>query len=324
MVNTVTGPKTSSQLGKTLMHEHFIFGYPGFSGDQSCAPFQPEQAVATCIDAAHAIQLRGVQTVVDATPNDCGRDVRLLKKISEQSGVNIICSTGYYFEEEGACAYFKFRNAIGNAEQEIYELLLKEITEGIDQTDIKAGVIKLASSKGKITEYEQLFFRAAARAHRQTGVNIITHTQHGTMGPEQADLLINAGVDPHKIMIGHMCGNMDLRYIVSVLERGVYIAFDRFGLEGLLDTPLDREREALVVSLLALGYEDQIMFSHDTVNVMRGRPMVFPPALAKTMDNATMTRLFDVVLPDLKQMGVTETQIEKIMVKNPANFFMNA
>lgn len=324
MVNTVTGPKTASQLGKTLMHEHFIFGYPGYVGDQSCAPFQPEQAVATCTDAAHAVRLRGVQTVVDATPNDCGRDVRLLKKISEQSGVNIICSTGYYFEDEGACAYFKFRNAIGNAEQEIYELMLKEITEGIDQTDIKAGVIKLASSKGKITDYEQLFFRAAARVHRQTKVNIITHTQHGTMGPEQADFLIKAGVDPHKIMIGHMCGNMDLRYVVSVLERGVYIAFDRFGLEGLLDTPRDREREALVVALLALGYEDQIMFSHDTVNVMRGRPMVFPPALAQTMENATMTRLFDVILPDLKHMGVTDAQIEKIMVKNPANFFLNA
>lgn len=321
MVNTVTGSKTSDQLGRTLMHEHFLFGYPGYEGDETCAPFDEENAVATCVEAALQIKARGIKTVVDATPNDCGRNVRLLKMISEKAGINIICSTGYYFEQEGATAYFKFRNSLGHAEDEIYELMQKEITEGIQQTNVKAGVIKLASSRNQITDYEKLFFHAAAKVSRQTPVNIITHTQHGSMGPEQAELLIDGGVDPHRIMIGHMCGNTDVRYARRVLDQGVSICFDRFGLNGFLDTPSDQERESLVVALLALGYEDQIMFSHDTVNVMRGRPLKWPPELADTMKNANMNRLSDVIIPDLERMGVSATQLEKIMVKNPARFF---
>jgi predicted metal-dependent phosphotriesterase family hydrolase len=103
---------------------------------------------------------------VDATPNECGRDVEVLREISERAGIQTICSTGYYFEGEGAPAYFAFRQGLGSAPAEVEELMLAEITDGIGDTGIKAGVVKLASSKDEITDYEKMFFTAGAKAQR--------------------------------------------------------------------------------------------------------------------------------------------------------------
>jgi phosphotriesterase-related protein len=320
-INTVTGAIESDKLGKTLMHEHFIFGYPGFAGDLTYGAFDWDKAMEICVAAAERAKSHGVGTVVDATPSDCGRNPEFLKELSLKTGVNIICSTGFYYEGEGSPAYFKFRSAMGDAQKEIYEMMNREVTVGIGNTGIKAGVIKLATSKGIITDYEKMFFKAAAKVQKETGVVIITHTQEGTMGPEQAELLISEGADPNKIMIGHMCGNTDIQYPASVLEKGVSIGFDRFGLQGFLGAPKDIHRESLAVALIALGYGDRIMFSHDTVNVMLGRPVTFPEQLAEMMKDAHIGRIFEVIIPELKRMGVTDFQLDKIMIENPKKLF---
>lgn len=200
MVNTVTGMINADQFGTTLVHEHVIFGYPGYQGDVTLGPFDRESALQTCLATASRVKAHGVQTIVDATPNECGRDPEFLRAVSEQSGLNIVCATGYYYEGEGGTTYFKFRSTLGDIAEEVYEMMLTEITKGIGRTGIKAGVIKLASSKDTITPYEQVFFRAGARVQRETGVPIITHTQEGALGPEQAELLLAEGADPHKIM----------------------------------------------------------------------------------------------------------------------------
>lgn len=126
-----------------------------------------------------------VKTVVDPTPNECGRNPVFLKKITEATGLQIICATGFYFEGEGAPPYFSFRKGRGTSEQDIYDMFKAEISTGIAGTGIKPGIIKLSSSKGAITEYEQMFFRAAAKVQKETGTVILTHTQEGTMDPEQ-------------------------------------------------------------------------------------------------------------------------------------------
>ncbi len=163
MVNTVTGQISSDDLGKTLVHEHFAFGFPGFQGD-TLGPYNPKAIVETGIDVAEKAKAHGVETIVDATPNECGRDVEVLREISERAEIQIICSTGYYFEGEGAPAYFAFRQALGSAPAEVEELMMTEITDGIGDTGIKAGVVKLASSKDAITDYEEMFFTAGAKA----------------------------------------------------------------------------------------------------------------------------------------------------------------
>lgn len=320
-VNTVTGPISVEQLGKTLIHEHFIFGYPGFQGDVTLGGFHEEEALKDAIAIARHIQSFGVKTVVDPTPNECGRNPGFLRKISEATELQIISATGYYYEGEGATPYFKFRQALGTAEAEIYEMFKQEITEGISDTTIKPGVIKLASSKDQITDYEKMFFRAAARVQQETGIVLLTHTQEGTMGPEQARYLIELGADPRKIIIGHMCGNTDPNYHREVMDQGVMIGFDRFGIQGMVGAPFDLERINTLLALIHAGYEDQILLSHDTVNIWLGRPPIMNEQMQKIMENWHPAHIFTNILPQLRQQGVSEQQIDKILGENAKALF---
>ena len=320
LVNTVLGPVPASELGKTLMHEHFFFGYPGFNGN-TLHEKDPSELVALGVEVANRAKAQGVQTIVDATPSDCGRNPELLKEVSEKSGVHIICSTGYYYEGEGAPAYFKFKRAIGSAEEELYELFMHEITNGIGKTGIKPGVIKLASGKNVISEYEEMFFKIGARVQKETGIPIITHTQEGTMGPEQARLLISEGADPNKIVIGHMDGNTDIEYQLKTLEQGVYVGFDRIGIQEFVGAPLDSERVAVAAELIKRGYANKLTLSHDTVNIWLGGPTVFPDELAKLLEYWEIDHIFKNFVPQLLENGVTEDDIQTILVDNPKNIF---
>ncbi|MDR6122929.1 phosphotriesterase-related protein [Bacillus sp. SLBN-46] len=323
-VETVTGPIPVDTLGKTLIHEHFIFGYPGFQGDVTLGPFKEEEFLEAAIAVARQMQSFGVQTVVDPTPNECGRNPLFLKKVSEATGLQIICATGYYYEGEGAPPYFKFRQALGTAEEEIYEMFTKEISEGIAGSGIKPGIIKLASSKDQITEYEKMFFRAAARVQKETGIVILTHTQEGTMGPDQARMLIELGADPSKIIIGHMCGNTNPEYHKEVMDQGVRIGFDRFGIQGMVGAPFDQERVATLMDLLDAGYEDQILLAHDSVNIWLGRPPIMNEQVMKIMENWHPGHIFENILPTLRENGVTETQIDKMLGVNAEALFIGA
>lgn len=311
-IETVTGKILVEDMGKTLIHEHFVFGYPGFHGDITLGRFNKEEALKSGVEAANSVKKFGVRTVVDPTPNECGRNPEILKQISIETGVQIICSTGYYYEGEGATPYFKFRKSLGSAEQDIYQMFITEIDRGIADTGIRPGIIKLASSKNEITPYEKMFFEAAARVHKETGIGILTHTQEGTMGPEQAKLLTELGVNPSKIVIGHMCGNTDTRYHKETLETGVKIGFDRFGIQKLVGAPMDQERITTLLKLLEDGYEKQIMLSHDSINYWMGRPLEMDEQVAKLVENWHPTHVFENIIPELKLRGVSNQVIDQM------------
>jgi phosphotriesterase-related protein len=248
--------------------------------------------------------------------------VRFLEKLANAAGIHIICSTGFYFEQESAYAYWKFRSAFAHIEDEIAQMMITELTQGIEGTGIKAGVIKLASSYGVITPMEETFFKAAARAQRETGCVILTHTQQGTMGPEQAALLIRQGADPGKIAIGHMCGNSDVAYHRRVLEQGVYVNLDRFGLQGeLFHTPTDEGRVDLIEKLIDSGYEDRILLGHDSVNVQLGRENIMTPMMQEALKDANIGTLGNKVIPEMRRRGFSQERIEKFFTQNPARLF---
>jgi phosphotriesterase-related protein len=245
-----------------------------------------------------------------------------LKDVAEQTGLNIIASSGYYFEGEGAPSYFNRRRLrVKDMVPDICELLKAETTVGIGDTGIKAGVFKVASSKGVITDYEKVFFQAAARVSSEAGIPIITHTQEGTMGPEQADLLIASGADPKRINIGHMGGNTDIQYHLNTLSKGVYISFDRFGLQNVAGCPMDTTREALIAGLCAAGHADRIMLSHDSIIVWLGRPVPSPEAVKLLLGNWNWGHVLKNVVLDLKKMGVSDEQIQLMLVENPRRLF---
>jgi phosphotriesterase-related protein len=317
-VQTVTGACVPDELGPTLMHEHLLVGWPGWEAYATEDRAERRERLTRCVARMQELRELGVRTLLDPCPIDLGRDVELMAEVARQSGVRIVCATGLYKEDLGAPAYFKFRSQFGDALAEMTDLFVRELTEGVGDTGIRAGVIKVATGAHRITPYEETVLRAAARAHLATGAPITTHTDEGTMGSEQLDLLTREGVSARSIIVGHSCGSSNLDYHLGMLDHGAYLGFDRFGLEILHP---DRARVAALVGLLGLGFERQIVLSHDTVWCWRGRaPTVAGSALADWQP----THLFRKIIPRLRDAGVPQAKIETMLVENPRRYFAEA
>jgi phosphotriesterase-related protein len=319
-VNTVLGPMNAEKLGITLMHEHFVFAYPGWFADATIAPDDYKEILKTDLGAIKTAQRYGIRTIVDATPNDTGgRNPALYKDLAKKTGMNIICSTGLYTEHEGSPAYWMTKGVWGmDLAKMMSELFIKEITVGIGKSGVKAGVIKVGSSP-KMTKYEEAVHRGAVMAQKATGVPIITHTEGPTGGPEQADFLLKEGADPKKVMIGHVSNSKDIEYHKAILAKGVYIAFDRIGLDII--TPFDVNVKN-VAELCKAGFADKIMLSHDTVNVWLGRQVILPKDYEHAFDNWRIDHISKEFIPALKANGVTDLQIRTMMLENPRNLFL--
>jgi phosphotriesterase-related protein len=317
-INTVLGQINADQMGITLMHEHMVLAYPGWNLDALCQQFEFSELARICADALGEVKNYGVKTVVDASPVDLWRKVELDRAVAEKTGLNIICATGQYYEGEGMSAYWKFRSQVMDIAAELYEHFMQELTVGIGKTGIKAGVIKVATSHGVITPYEEKALKAAAKAQKETGVPIISHTQQGTMGPEQAALLIAEGVDARKIVIGHMCGNASLEYQMATIDKGVFVAFDRWGLDVIFP---DNLRRATLLGLLGLGFADRIVLSQDCNAQTMGRPFELPDFVKPLIANWSYTHIFKNIIPKLKEAGVTDAQVGQMLVENPRNIF---
>jgi len=303
------------------MHEHMVFGYPGFEGDKTMWAKSHDELMEAAGRDVEAAKAYGVHTFFDATPNDCGRDPVLLRDIAQTHDVNIVCSTAYYYEGEGAPAYFKFRSLFTDIVSEIADLMVTELTDGIAGTGIKAGVIKLGTSENVITPYEQAITKAAARAQQATGAPIITHTQAGTMGPDQARLLVEAGADPAKTIIGHMCGRAgDLDYQKATLAYGVGIGFDRIGGNNLFSDITDDIRMDAIAALIKAGYRKRIFLSHDYVANWLGRDAsgFYNLPGAKYWNTS---RIGAYILPGLAARGLSVDDIDAMMVINIARLW---
>lgn len=316
-VMTVTGPVSSDELGVTLMHEHFAFGFPGWYADDSLAPYDRQSVEAECLTVLEDLKGLGIKTVVDATPLDVGgRDPYLMKSLSEKSGVNIIAVTGMYTECGGAPGYWKWQAEMGgrNIEEDLYELFTREIATGIGKSGVRAGLLKVATSDPVITEYEKTAIRAAVRVSKEQGVSIITHVEGTTVGPAQQELLLDLGAEPKGIMIGHQNNSADISYHLSQLQKpGFYLAFDRTA-----SIPMEpQETEEIIISLIKQGYADRLILSHDSTIVWLGRPWKRPASWADWTPRYLHTKL----VPKMKAAGVTDGQIKTIFVDNPRRFF---
>jgi phosphotriesterase-related protein len=308
----VLGPISGDKLGQTLIHEHMTFAYLSHFADESVAPYDRKAVEAKCLKMLEDIKAVGVKTVVDPSMCDVGgRDPILLKNLAKKSGLNIVMATGLYWEGEGGSRYYKWNQMVGrNIEDDIYELFKREITVGIGKTGVKAGVIKLASGDPKISDYEKIVFKAGVRAAKETGVPIVTHTQGGTVGPAQQELFLSLGANPKRIMIGHQNNSIDINYHLSQLEKlDFFIGFDRTSLR-------DPKAEDCIIELVKKGYANRILLSHDAIGVWLGRPFAWPAAM-KALENWYPTYIHKKLIPKMKEAGVTDEQINTMLVDNP-------
>jgi phosphotriesterase-related protein len=313
-INTVTGSVSTDKLGTTLMHEHLLIGWSGWELDCKAPRFERKSALKYSVARLKELKDLGLGTFVDPCPNDIGRDPVFMAEVADAAGVNIVCATGLYKEDLGNTPYFKQRSI-----DEISEVYVTELTEGIGETGVKAGVIKCATGKDRITDYEDKCLRAAARAAKATGAPITTHTDEGTMGREQLDLFASEGLDLSRVIIGHSCGASDLKYHTDMLDRGCYLGFDRFGLDFLHP---DRLRLAALIGLVGVGFEKQLVLSHDSVACWKGKGL--PEMDAKTrklIENWNPTHIFKNIIPALKKAGVSDQKVNAMMVDNPRRYF---
>ncbi len=322
-VNTVLGPISPDRLGCTLMHEHFYFAYPGWQADATMAPFDRDEALKVGLEVCQMLKSVGVQTVVDATPNDTGgREPLLYRELSQMTGINIVCVTGLFTDSRGGSAYWKVKMAYGaDIAQMIAELFIAELTRGIGNTGVKAGLIKVASS-AQMTQYEEETHKAAVMAQKATGAPIITHTDE-LSGIEQADFLLSCGAIPGKVLIGHVTNSTDVDYHRAILKRGVYICFDRMGSVSPFSAS-DEINVRNIVALVKEGYAGRIMLSHDTVNLSLGRTAANPTSAARLQPARTIEHISRNIIPRLRAEGVSDEQIWTMMVENPKRLFLDS
>lgn len=320
-IATTSGEIDSSALGRTLMHEHLVIGYPGWESHGGLPKVTPEDEVAICVDKIAEIQDLGYQSMLDPCPSDLGRDVELAAKVGEATGFQIILATGLYKQEEGGVPYWHFRSNFGADLSDVMaESFIHELTQGIGGTDIKAGIIKVASGPNQITDYEKQILLAAAKASVETGAPITTHTDQGTMGDAQQRILTEAGVPAHRIIIGHSCGTDDHDYHMKIARGGSYLGFDRFGLDIVFP---DAKRTESLAKAIQAGAGDRLVVSHDSVWCWKGQP--FPPGMLESVPDAFDPTHFDrKIVPQLKEKGITDEQLDRLVVDNPRNFFDGA
>lgn len=314
-LQTTLGTVSMDELGRTLIHEHAITGFPGWELDAKAPRFVRAEAMARAVDSLQALKDYGVKTFVDPCPMDLGRDVEFLAELSQKSGLHVVCATGVYYEKAGITYTFA-RMPL----EEIVDIYVQEIEQGVNETGIKAGIIKIATGKGEVSRYETKMLQAAARASKATGVPILSHTEEATCGQDQIDIVTGEGLAPHHLMVGHSCGRDDHDYQLGLAKRGAYVGFDRFGIDVFVS---DEIRVKNVAKLVAAGHRDQIMLSHDTVDCFLGRA----PGVGSTeelrarMPNWRLTHIFENIVPQLRDQGVSQSDIDIILAENPKRFF---
>jgi phosphotriesterase-related protein len=311
MVETMTGPVATSDLGFTLMHEHIIVQSEGVS--RNFPSVWDEQAeLDKAVEILTTLKSRGVDTIVDPTVLGIGRNMPRLLPVVEKAGIQVVVATGLYTFNE-LPGYFQSRE-IGD----MADLFVADITEGIQGTDVRAAILKCATDEPGVTPGVEKALRAIARAHLRTGAPISTHTHAATKrGLEQQDVFASEGVDLRRVIIGHSGDSDDLDYLTKLLDGGSYLGMDRFGLDLFLP---DEKRIATVAALCRMGYAERMVLSHDACVYI---DMYKPEIIKQFVPNWNYLHISDHIIPALLEAGVSQTQIDTMTRDNPRRIFEN-
>jgi phosphotriesterase-related protein len=321
-VPTVGGQVDSAQLGRTLMHEHIFIrtpelqeAWPGFMG------FEDEDAVvADAHEKLKAIKASGIDTLVDMTAPGLGRQVKRVARAVEGTGLNVIVVTGYYtYTDLPFPMKYNGPGRFFNTDPDdafLVDLFVRDIEEGIEGTGIKAGVVKCCTDEPGVTPDIERLIRAVAKTHLRTDVPIMTHTHaKSRRGLDQQRILAEEGVDLTRVLIGHSNETSDVDYLVEMMDAGSYLGFDRCGL--MVDHPLADQQETLV-ELCKRGYAGQIVLSQDRHCYSDWFPEDGVLSFLPDWHHGFVQQS---LIPGLLQNGVTQDQVDQMMMKNPVAFF---
>ncbi|MBQ74710.1 MAG: phosphotriesterase-related protein [Gammaproteobacteria bacterium] len=307
-INTVLGSIEVEELGFTLMHEH-IFNANWAMRSVFGNWVDKEAGINKAVGHLKAARDLGVTSLLDATPINLGRDVHILKEVSERSEVHVIAATGLYYNHEPWMTNWEIDRLV--------DVLLQDIVQGIQGTNGKAGVIKCATDTDGVTPENEKLLRVAARLHLASGIPITTHTDvNEKTGLGQIEIFEDEGVDLNHVIIGHSGDSEDLGYLEDMLNKNVTIGMDRFGLDMMLET---EKRVSVISELCARGWAEQMVLSHDACCVMDWFPAdTFAMMSSQIAPNWNFSFVPGQVIGLLQEAGISEDQIRAMTHGNPA------
>jgi len=299
----VRGPVPAADIGFTLPHEHTAIALWHIPNRWDYWELSRDEEIA----AAELARFRaaGGSSLVDLTLPGVGRDPARLAGLSEQTGLHIVMGAGWY-----RGAYYPAEALIDRRSvDDLASELIREATDGVAETGIKPGIIgEVGTDKPWVSALEERVHRAVARAARQTGLAITTHSVMSPVGLDQLRLFEEEGMDPSRVVIGHADSYPSLDYYLEIVGRGANLEFDFVGMSF---TPMERHGEGRIVELLcellARGHADRVLLSQDVCH------------------NGQLTRygghgytyLQETFLPRVRDAGASDSEIEQITVGNP-------
>ena len=331
-IHGVLGPIKPEDLGSTLMHEHITMADWSMRANFGTKVFDEQKVLPHAVKHVKRAKDAGIKTIVEATAINSGRDVPFIRKVAEESGVNIIASTGLFHDHSPWL--------VGRDFTDVYELLCDECKNGMAGTNSLPGIVKAAVADEGVDFFIARLLDMLGRVAATNELSIAIHHVVGTKaGPKIIEVLKNAGVKPHHILLLHAGDSNDLEYLKDMLSEGVYIGNDRFGYQAGINSIENRVNTT--VKLAEMGYLDRVVLSHDL-----GAYLAFyegqDPAIARDLlwedgigfgfnpkgtpyecGGSDFALISNHVVPLMKSAGLTQNDIDQMLIRNPLALLAN-
>ncbi|MGV9709902.1 phosphotriesterase family protein [Gordonia sp. NPDC003424] len=315
-VNTVTGPVDSADLGSVLCHEHvFVLGEEYRENYQD--DWDEEQKIADAVRDLTELKQLGIDTILDPTVLGLGRYIPRIQRIAEQIALKIVVATGLYtYNDIPFQFHYTGPGLLFDVPEPLVTFFTKDLTEGIADTGVKAAFLKCAIEEQGLTPGVERVMRAVGQTSAQTGAPITVHTNpHTQSGLVAQRVLKEEGADLTKVVIGHSGDSTDLDYLMQLADAGSILGMDRFGLDVLL--PFE-DRINTVVALCERGYADRMALAHDASCFI---DWFSPEAKQQAVPKWNYRHISEDVLPALRERGVTDKDIDMMLVEVPRRYF---
>lgn len=314
-VQTVRGPIDTASLGRTLMHEH-VFVLSADSQAQWSDEWDEEVRVADAIERLAEVAAAGISTIVDPTVDGLGRDIARVARIQAEVDLNIVAATGVYTYAD-VPGFFAFRGPglMPGLDDPMVDLFVRDLTEGIQGTSIKAAFLKCAIDHHGLMPGVERVLRASAKASLRTGAPIMVHTHPAShTALEVTRVLTEEGVEPAKVLLAHSGDTTDADHLSGLAEQGYLLGMDRFGIDATLGF---EDRVGIVAELCRRGFASSMVLSQDAACYIDW----IDPAFKGALPNWHYLHVLRDVVPALAERGVSEAQIDEMLVANPRRYF---
>lgn len=323
-VQTANGPVDAAELGATLMHEHVFVLTPDVQANYPDEWGDEDQRVADAVAKLQEAYDVGVRTIVDPTVVGLGRYIPRIERIAAQVPLRIVVATGLYTYDDVPFFFHHRGPALNEAvgaevPDPMVDMFVRDIREGIAGTGVKAGLLKCAIDHQGLTPGVERVMRAVAKAHLETGTPITVHTHPGSQAGLQVKRVMcdEEGVDPGRIVLGHSGDTTDCDHLAELADAGFVLGMDRFGIN--LETTFEARADTLV-EMVRRGYTDRMVLSQDASCYIDW----IDPAVMALLPQWRYTHLHQEVFPYVLKQGVTQAEIDTMLVDVPRRFFEGA